>query len=69
MKAFSLEPTCVCAPVTSKVAPSPGAKPSPPTSTSAHRTGVPSYVLLALPLVSVTARGAIVTVALLVTVS
>ena len=56
MKVFLLVPAVVWLPVTSKVAPSRPMKPSPAMRTSPHVTGVPSYTLLALPLVSVTAR-------------
>ena len=54
MNAFALLPTSVCVPVTSYVAPSPSAKPSPPTVTVLFVRAVPSYGLESVADVSVT---------------
>ena len=53
---FALLSTSVWLPVTSYVAPSPSANPSPLTVTVLFVNGVPSYVLLSVALVSVTVR-------------
>ena len=57
MNSFSLLPTTVWLPVTSYVAPSPSTKPSPLTVTAAFVNAVPSYSLLSVALVRVTALG------------
>ena len=64
-----LEPAIVWLPVTLYVAPSPSAKPSPPTVTVSFVSGVPSYFFESVALVSVTGRFVIFTVALPVAVS
>ena len=56
VKVFSLLPTRVWVPVTSYVAPSPSAKPSPPTVTLLFVSALPSYTLLSSALVRVTVR-------------
>ena len=53
---FALLPTSVWLPVTSYVAPSPSAKPSPLTVTSSFVSAVPSYAFSSVALVSVTVR-------------
>ena len=62
---FALLPTSVCVPVMSYVAPSPSAKPSPPTVTSVCAffvRAVPSYTFSPSADVSVTLRLLIVSV-------
>lgn len=49
-------PTSMTLPVTLYTAPSPSAKPSPPTATLSLVSGFPSYVLLSVALVRVTSR-------------
>ena len=62
MNLFSSSPTFVIVPVTSYVAPSPFAKPSPPTVTVSFVSALPSYGFESLAEVSVTALFAITSV-------